>query len=169
MTLADYLINLALIGLVVVQMRGRRLDRRGLVLPLLLVAWAASHYLRGIPTAGDDLVMVVLGLLAGVALGTASGLLTEVSRGRDGIPIARATWIAAALIVVGIGGRMAFAQYAEHGGGAAIARFSIAHHLTPQAWVTALVLMAFAEVLARTGVLWLRSVRLPASELALAA
>ena len=52
MTIFDYLLNIVLVALVVLQMRGRRLDRRGLVLPLVLVAWAASHYLHGIPTVG---------------------------------------------------------------------------------------------------------------------
>jgi hypothetical protein len=101
--------------------------------------------------------MVTLAVAAGVVLGTASGALTRVSLGTDGVPIARATWLAAGLIVVGIGGRMAFAQYTQHGGGPTIARFSIAHHLTPAAWVSALVLMAFAEVVSRTFVLWLRT------------
>jgi hypothetical protein len=49
MTTFDYLLNLVLVGLVVLQLRGRRLDRRALVLPLALVAWAASHYVHGIP------------------------------------------------------------------------------------------------------------------------
>jgi hypothetical protein len=49
MTIFDYGLNLVLVALVVLQPRGRRLDRRGLVLPLALVAWAASHYSRRIP------------------------------------------------------------------------------------------------------------------------
>lgn len=157
MTLFDYLLNIALISLVVLQMRGRRLDRRGLVLPLVLVGWAATHYLRGIPTAGNDLVMVVGGILLGATLGTASGFLTRVTMSPDGVPFARATGWAAALWVLGIGARLGFSLYAQHGGATEIGRFSLAHHLTPAAWVSGLVLMAFAEVVSRTLLLWMRS------------
>jgi hypothetical protein len=157
MTTFDYLLNLVLVGLVVLQLRGRRLDRRALVLPLALVAWAASHYVHGIPTAGDDLALVAAGVAAGLTLGCLSALLTRISRGADGVPVARATVAAAALWVLGIGARMTFVLYVQHGGEPAVARFSAAHHLTGPAWVTALVLMAFAEVVSRTLLLWQRS------------
>jgi hypothetical protein len=161
MTIFDYLLNTALIALVVLQMRGRRLDRRGLLLPLGLVVWAASQYLHGIPTTGNDLPMVVGGALLGLLLGTSSALLTRLHLDRDGVAIARATGAAAALWVVGIGARLGFSLYAQHGGGPAIARFSVAHHITGAGWVTAFVLMAFAEVFSRTAALWLRSRSIP--------
>jgi hypothetical protein len=170
MTIFDYLLNIGLISLVVLQMRGRALDRRGLVLPLVLVGWAASHYLHGIPTAGNDLPMVVAGTLIGVSLGTASGFLTRLSLRSDGVPIAKATGWAALLWVLGIGSRLGFSLYAQHAGQATIGRFSMAHHLTAAGWVTALVLMSFAEVISRTLLLWARSrnlTSLPTSALAL--
>ena len=157
MTIFDYLLNIVLVGLVVLQMRGRRLDRRGLVLPLALVAWAASHYLRGIPTAGNDTFLVAAGVLAGLCLGSASAVLTRIETDGDGVAIARATVGAAALWVVGIGGRMAFSLYMQHGGAPTVTRFSQAHHLTAAGWVTAIVLMAFVEVVSRTLLLWVRS------------
>jgi hypothetical protein len=58
-----------------------------------------------------------------------------------------------------MGFRFAFALYANTtGGDQAIGRFSAAHSITSgQAWTTALVLMAFAEVLARVGIMqWRR-------------
>lgn len=157
MTLFDYLLNIGLIALVLIQVRGRRLDRRALVLPLALVGWAATQYLHGVPTAGNDLIFVVVLAVAGIGLGTSSAFLTTLEPGTDGVPIARAGFLAAALWVFGIGSRMAFSLYAQHGGGRAIAHFSVSHHLTPQGWVTGLVLMAFAEVVSRTVVLWTRS------------
>ncbi len=170
MTTFDYFLNVGLVGLVVLQLRGRRLDRRALVLPLALVAWAASHYVRGIPTAGNDLVLVVGGTVAGLTLGCLSAVLTRIYPDGDGQPLARATAVAAWLWVVGIGGRMAFVLYVQHGGRPTVAQFSAAHHLTGQAWVTGLVLMAFAEVVSRTLLLWRRSHELRiTSALALAA
>ena len=157
MTLFDYLLNIVLVSLVVLQLRGRRLDRRGLVLPLVLVAWAASHYLHGIPTVGNDGVLVTAGVVAGLAFGSASALLTRLESGRDGVAVARATLGAAALWVVGIGSRMGFSLFIQHGGAPTIARFSQQHALTPNGWVTAMVLMAFVEVVSRTLILWARS------------
>jgi hypothetical protein len=157
MTIFDYLLNVALIALVVLQLRGRRLDRRALVLPLVLVAWAASHYLHGIPTTGNDPVLVTLGVLTGLTLGTASALLTRVVPGKDGVPVARASFVAALLWVLGIGARLGFSLYVQHGGAESVARFSAVHHLTQAGWVTGMVLMAFAEVTSRTVLLWTRS------------
>jgi thiamine transporter ThiT len=66
------------------------------------------------------------------------------------------------LWVAGVGARIAFSQFAEHGGGASIYRFSAAHSITSmQAWVAALILMSFAEVMARLVTMWLRARRLP--------
>ena len=157
MTTFDYLLNIALVALVVLQMRGRPLDRRGLVLPLALVAWAASQYLHGIPTEGNDGLLVALGIGAGLALGISSARLTRLDVDEAGVPIARATLAAAALWVVGIGARMGFSLYMQHGGAPSVVRFSQAHHLTGAGWVTGMVLMAFVEVVSRTLILWIRS------------
>lgn len=157
MTAFDYLLNLVLVGLVVLQLRGRRLDRRALVLPLVLVAWAASQYLHAVPTTGGDGVLVSAGLFAGALLGVLSGLLTQVYRRADGLMMARSTLAAASLWVVGMGARMGFSLFVQHGGRPAVARFSAAHHLTGEGWVAALVLMALVEVVCRTAVLALRA------------
>ena len=156
MSLTDWLIDLLLIGLVVLQLRGRRLTLRGLLLPVVLVAWAAVQYFRGIPTAGNDLILVIAAAAAGVALGAGAGALTRVYRRDDGSVFARATIAAAVLWVLGVGFRMAFQIYATNGGGVHIAHFSIAHRLTIEAWPTAILLMALGEVLTRTAVVWWR-------------
>lgn len=158
MTVTDYVLDLALIGIVLVQIRGRRLTLRSLLLPVAIVAWVAHNYLSSVPTAGNDLLLVGLCSGVGVALGGAAGLLTRITRDTEGTPIARAGAAAAALWVLGVGFRFAFQEYATHGGGAAIAHFSAAHAITSgQAWVAALVLMAIGEALARTAVLAARA------------
>jgi len=111
MTIFDYLLNVVLVGLVGLQMRGRRLDRRGLLLSLGLVARAASQYLHGIPTVGNDGLLVAIGVGAGLGLGVASARLTRLDIDREGVPVARATVAAAALWVLGIGARMGFSLY----------------------------------------------------------
>ena len=161
MTTTDYLISGALILVVVRQIRGKRLAGASLYVPLALVGYATVKYLHGIPTAGNDLGLVAICLAAGLALGVLCGLFTLVYPDASGVAYARATGIAAALWVLGVSGRVAFGYYAEHGGGPTIARFSHAHALTPQAWPTALILMALAEVVSRSVVLIVRGRRLP--------
>jgi hypothetical protein len=153
MTIFDYLLNIGLISLVVLQMRGRRLDRRGVVLPLALVGWAASQYLHEIPTVGNDGALVVAGAVAGLILGSASAAVTTLELGPDGAVVARATLAAAALWVVGIGARLGFSLFMQHGGAPTVIRFSELHRLTGAGWVTAMVLMALVEVVSRTLIL----------------
>jgi hypothetical protein len=157
MTITDYLLDIGLIALVLLQIRGRRLTLRSLVLPLGIVAFAATQYLHSIPAGGNDLLLVALGVAAGAALGLLTGLFTSVRPDADGHPYAKAGAMAAILWVVGVGTRFAFQLYASHGGAAAIARFSAHHAITSTAaWTAALILMAFAEVISRTAVLGVR-------------
>jgi hypothetical protein len=154
MTFSDYLIDISLIALVVFQIRGRRLTTRALLLPLGIVGWVAYSYLRGVPTAGNDLFLVMGCAAVGAALGGLSGRFTSVYPDADGVPMAKAGLIAAALWILGTGARLAFQLYATHGGGAAIERFSVAHSITTaSAWTAALVLMALSEATLRTGIL----------------
>jgi hypothetical protein len=157
MTLTDYLIDLTLIGIVFLQIRGRRLTLRSLLLPIGICAWAAVTYLKGVPTAGNDLLLIGLAAFLGIVLGGLSGYFTKVSTGPDGHPLAKAGATAAALWVVGVGTRFAFQLYATHGGAASIGRFSAAHSITSgEAWVAALILMALGEALTRTAVVAFR-------------
>lgn len=169
----DYLINAVLIALVLFQIHGRRITIRNLALPVVIVAFVAFEVLNGIPTSGNDLVLVVAGAAAGLLLGAGCGLATAVYRRADGAPMARAGVLAAVLWVAGTGARLAFYLYSTHGGGEAIYRFSVAHRIIgiQAAWTACLVLMALAEVVSRSGVLAARYAALgrppePAPELA---
>jgi hypothetical protein len=154
MTSSDYIIDIALIGVVLLQIRGRRLTTTALLVPLAIVAYVAFKYLRGIPTAGNDLVLVAGCAAVGIVLGSLSGRFTSVYPGSDGLPMAKAGLIAAGLWILGTAGRLAFQLYATHGGGPAIDRFSATHSITTlTAWTSALVLMALCEALCRTGIL----------------
>ena len=160
MTTTEYLLNAALILVVVRQLRGKRLIGSAIYVPLGICAYVGFTYLRSIPTYGNDLTLVLIGSLAGVTLGTLCGLVTLVYPDRDGIPFAKATGAAAVLWILGVGSRIAFSLYAQHGGGPTIEHFSIAHSLSPEAWVAGFVLMAILEALSRTVVLLVRARRL---------
>jgi hypothetical protein len=160
MTSTDYIIDIGLIALVALQLRGRRLSLFSLLLPLVLVSWAAETYLSGVPTAGNDLVLVGAGTVAGLTLGTLCGLFTSVRHDGNGSVVAKAGAWAALFWVLGVGTRFAFQMYATHGGGAAIVHFSAAHGITSnEAWVATLILMAIGEVVARTAVIGARAYR----------
>jgi hypothetical protein len=158
MTFTDYAIDILLIGLVLLQVRGRRLTTSAFIVPVVLVAYAADNYLKAVPTGGNDLVLIIGCTVLGALIGGLCALFTSVKRDSDGVPIAKAGLAAAALWVLGVGARFAFQLYATHGGGPAIQRFSVAHHITSiEAWTAALILMAIAEVAARTGGILLRA------------
>jgi len=154
MSIPDYLLNGALVALVILQIRGKRLTAKTLLLPVLAVVVVGHSYLHGFPTAGNDLYLSLGGPLLGLLLGVGAGIFTSVKPDGRGIPLAKAGFTAAALWIVGVGGRMAFEVYATHGGGSAIAHFSATHAITTAAaWTTGLVLMALVEVVSRTAVL----------------
>lgn len=157
MTISDYLIDITLIGLVLVQVKNRRLTVRALLLPIGIVAYVAFSFLKGIPTAGNDLFLVIGAAAIGATLGGLAGKFTTVTHRADGI-FAKAGLAAAGLWILGTGGRLAFQVWATHGGGPAITHFSTTHGITSAtAWTAALILMALSEVVVRTAVLARRS------------
>ena len=161
MTISDYLIDITLISLVLIQIRARRLTVKALLLPLGLVAYVAFEYLRGVPTAHNDLFLIVGAAVVGATLGGLAGRFTSVTKAADGSVWAKAGLAAAALWILGTGGRLAFQLYASHGGGPAIAHFSATHGITSvTAWTAMLILMALSEATTRTAVLGWRFSRL---------
>ena len=162
MTLTDWFIDIALVALVLRQIRPRAVDLRYVLVPLVLVGWAAVSYLRTIPTTGNNLVLVGTLMALGAVLGLLSGAFTTVRAG-DGVAMARSGVVACALWVLGVGCRLGFQLYATHGGGPAIERFGVQHAITTDtAWTAALILMALAEVVLRLGVIVARAHRVAA-------
>jgi hypothetical protein len=157
MTITEYLMNIALVGLVVLQIRGHEITRARLLLPVVLTVWAASEFLHGIPMAGNDVVLeATLGLL-GAVLGVVAGVATSVSRFGTGA-FAKAGAVAAAFWVLGIGARVGFSTWVDHGGHASVASFSAAYDITTgAAWAAGFILMAMVEVIVRTGVLYAKA------------
>jgi hypothetical protein len=156
MTTTDYLINAAFVLIVFRQARERELDRRSVVIPLGIVAYVAQLYVHSIPAAGNDLVLIAALGTVGLTLGVASGFVTHVRAGENGLAVARVGWIAGGLLIAGIGSRMVFAFALSHGARYAIASFSYAHQIGAAAWPVALVLMALLEVSTRIAIVQLR-------------
>jgi hypothetical protein len=143
----DYLINAAIVLLVLRQIRETRLSWQILVLPVLIVIGAAAYYLRSVPLAGNDVALYVSLAAVGALLGGSCALATHLRCGAGGAVLSRAGWLAAILWVAGIGARMGFAYASAHGAGPAIERFSVAHSITSSnAWVAALFLIALVRL-----------------------
>lgn len=164
MTFTDYLLNGLLVSLVVLQIRGRRLTARSLLLPIVIAGYIGSVYLHGIPTAGNDLYLALAGAAVGLVLGTGCGIATSVYRDEHGFVMSKAGVLAAFLWVAGVGSRIAFSLYVQNGGATEIGRFSMTHQITTgKAWVACLVLMGMMEVAGRTAVLAIRTLAIKRS------
>lgn len=167
MTPLDYIIDSALVLLVLLQIRERELTTRTLIRPIVIVGIAVAEYLHGIPTAGNDLLLVGVLATVGGLIGVASGQTVLMRLGPGGTVLARAAWASGFLWVLGMGSRFAFLVWVHHGGEQAIAHFSAAHAITSgAAWTAALLAMAVFEVLGRTVVLAGRRHRLAAAPVA---
>jgi hypothetical protein len=162
MTTTEYLLNAAFVLLVLRQSRERELDRRSVIVPLGLMFFVGSQYLHTLPTAGNDLVLIVALAAVGLALGVLGGFATHLRAG-NGVALARVGWVAGGLLVLGIGARMGFAFAIGHGFEPAVRGFSIGHQIGAAAWPVALVSMALIEVGARIAVVQLRGRRLVAA------
>lgn len=157
MTTTDYLIDSALVLLVLLQIKERPLTTRTLVRPLVILGIAVVTYLHTIPTAGNDLVLAGALATAGALIGAASGQAAILRAGPGGGVLVRSGWTSAFFWVLGMGSRFAFVYWSTHTGAAAIARFSTQHAITgAEAWTVALLAMAVGEVVARTLVMAIR-------------
>jgi len=151
MTTSDYLIDSVLVLLVLLQIKDRKLTNRQLIRPLVILGIAISSYLHGIPTGGNDLVLVGVLAVVGGAIGILSGATVIMRRNDDGSVNFRSGWLSGFLWVLGMGSRFGFAYWSSHGGAGSIASFSAGHQITSaEAWTVALLAMAAFEVCGRT-------------------
>ncbi len=157
MSPTDYLIDSALVLLVLLQIKERKLTTQAIIRPIVIVGIAVANYFHHIPTAGNDLVLISVLALTGLSIGVASALAVHMRRGDDGAVLARAGWASAFFWVLGMGSRFAFLVWISHGGSSSIASFSAAHSITSgAAWTDALLSMAVLEVLGRSLTMALR-------------
>lgn len=161
MTTAQWILSIGLLAWVLLRNLGERpVGRAMFLLPGLIVLIAGGVFLREIPTAGNDVALDLIGIGVGLAFGMLATAVTRFTR-RDGRVMVRAGAAFAAVWIAAIGGRVAFAEWATHGGGRAIGEFSMRHEITgADAWTAAFVLMALAMVVARmvsTGIVAFRT------------
>jgi hypothetical protein len=108
MTFSDYLLDIALIAIVFRQIRESRFDLKMMPLPLIICGIVASQYLHGIPTASNDLILVVTFTAFGALCGLVSALATRIRRNAEGHVLIKAGWVAAGTWVLSMGFRLGF-------------------------------------------------------------
>ncbi|MFN8167707.1 MAG: hypothetical protein U0S36_02865 [Candidatus Nanopelagicales bacterium] len=160
MSLTQWILSIALLAWALLRNLGtREVTRTTFLLPLVIVGAAASYFLVPLPTAGNDLDLVVVFGAVGLLLGVAASAATRLHH-RDGRLVATAGVGFAALWLVMIGGRIVFAEWANGAGARTVGAFSRDHAITgADAWTAAFVVMALGMVLARTAALAVRARR----------
>ncbi|MEV4422214.1 hypothetical protein AB0L40_19895 [Patulibacter sp. NPDC049589] len=145
------LLNAAILGVVLFSDLGRKaFSRRRLVRPLLIAGIVGATMVAGVPSHGDGLLLIVLGVTAGVVLGALAGGLLRVEADGDapvvtvGGPAYAAFWTTVA------GLRVAFAYGSDHWFRSDLGTWMLHHQVTSDALTDALVLMALAMVVTRT-------------------
>ena len=158
MSITDYLVDSALVLLVLLQIKERPLTNRAFIRPLIIVSIAVVSYFNTLPTAGNDLVLILVLAAFGALLGLGAAQATFVRRRpEDGVVVSRAGWLAGFLWVLGMGLRFAFLVWINHSGQASLTHFSATHSITSSAaWTDALLAMAVCEVLGRSALLYVR-------------
>lgn len=150
MRLEDYIISMLLMVSIVRQLRGRQLTWFGLAWPIGLVVYAGIQYGRGITDTGNNLPLAIICATIGMLLGLTCGRLSRVYP-ENARTMVRSTGVAAVLWIAGVGTRVVFGLYAEHGGAATIIRFDVWAHVSGFAtWTAALLFMSLLEVLGRS-------------------
>jgi len=149
MNALDYILDAVLVATIFLQFRGRRLTIRNLGLPIAIVAYFLIAYLKGVPTAGNDLYLIGGGVALGLIFGVGAGAFTRVYRGEKGI-YAKAGLLAAAFWATGVVLRTAFSVYASDGGASADREIGRVMHswdiTSSNAIVACLLLMVMVEV-----------------------
>lgn len=149
MNALDYILDAVLVATIFLQFRGRRLTARNLLLPVAIVVYFLIAYLKGVPTAGNDLYLIGGGVALGLIFGVGAGAFTRVYPGEKGI-YAKAGLLAATFWTVGVVLRTAFSLYASDGGASAdrtIGRVMHSWNITSSSAIVAcLLLMVMVEV-----------------------
>jgi len=166
----DYILDSALVLIVILQLRERPMTVRQLIRPVVILGIAVANYLHGFPTQGNDLILIAAFAAVGATIGILSGVTVIMRRAENGEVRFRSGPESAFFWVLGMGSRFAFIYWITHTGQDTIARWSVHHSITgSNTWTVALLGMAAFEVLSRTAIMALRWRQLdPASNLALA-
>jgi hypothetical protein len=157
MNTLSYILDSALVLIVLLQLRDRQMSIRQLIRPIVILSIAVVNYLHGFPTQGNDLELIAVFAVIGAVIGSLSGITVLMHRGENGSVLFRSGPASAFFWVLGMGSRFAFIYWSSHSGADSIARFTVHHSISgSEAWTVALLGMAVFEVVSRTAIMALR-------------
>jgi hypothetical protein len=158
MNASVWIVNLAVLGSVLATDLGRRpITTSRLLRPAIVAAVIVPMFVKHPATSGSGLLLEIAGTGVGLLLGLAAAALLNVRRDRQtGQVFTHAGAAYAALWTAVIGARVAFSYGAEHWFTGPLGRWMWTNHVTVDALTDALILMAIAMLLGRTGTLVLR-------------
>lgn len=150
-----WIVNIAVLGSVLGTDLGRRKVSRGRLLrPAIVAAVIVPMYVKNPAASGDGLVLELAGTALGLLLGLAAAALLKVRRdAASGEVYTHAGAPYAALWTAVIGARLLFVYGANHWFTNQLGRWMYQHQITVNALTDALVVMAIAMLLGRTGTL----------------
>ena len=162
MNASVWAVNLiVLITVLATDLGHRRISTHRLLRPMIAAAVIVPMYLKHPATSGTGLVLEVALTAAGLLLGlTAAALLKPHRDPETGQAFTNAGAGYASLWIAVVGARLAFAYGSQHWFTESLGRWMYQHSVTVDALTDALVLMAIAMLLGRTGTMAARKAAL---------
>jgi hypothetical protein len=162
MSTSVWIINLAVLVTVLHADLGRKqVTVRRLLRPALIAAVIVPLFVKHVAGSGNGLTLEIVGAGAGLLLGLVAAALLPVRRDpATGAVNSHAGPMYAALWTAVIGARMAFAYGSDHWFRDSLGHWMYTNRVTADALTDALVFMAIAMLVARTGGLAARAARL---------